>query len=212
MSSEINSKLLAISRRVAAIAQSGLYYSRDQYDFDRYSQLQTIAAEILACASEIPSEQIRQILLLEAGHATPKVDVRGACFDEKGQILLVKELSDECWALPGGWAEVGLSPVESVIKELREEAALEVTVAGIVGVFDEEIEGVRQRIFHEYKIIFNCTVTGAAVKGEGPEEILETGYFPETSLPPLSKTRTSMQQVLECFKHRNGKNKEVFFN
>ena len=202
MSIEVSTKLLEFSRRIAAIAQSGLYYCKDKYDEDRYKQLQGIVSEILGFISDVPCGEIQQILSLENGHATPKVDVRGACFDENGHILLVNEMSDECWSLPGGWAEVGLSPQESLIKEMREEAAFDVEVTGIVGIFNEEIEGVRQRLFHEYKIIFSCQIIGTALKGDAPDEILEVKYFPENSLPPLSKTRTSTQQIRECFKSR----------
>lgn len=99
-----------------------------------------------------------------------------------------------------------------LMKEIREEAALEVAITGMVGIFNEETEGLRQRMFHEYRIIFSCTVTGTSVPGNGPQEILATGYFPEASLPPLSKTRTSAEQIRECFRNRHGSAQAVFLN
>jgi ADP-ribose pyrophosphatase YjhB (NUDIX family) len=211
MSLEVSIKLLDFSRSIAAIAQSGLYYCTDKYDEDRYTQLRAIASEILAFVSNVPFEQIHQILSLESGHATPKVDVRAACFNENGHILLVKEISDGRWSLPGGWAEVGLSPQESIVKEVREEAGLNIDVKSIIGIFNEEIEGVNRRLFHEYKILFSCTIRGKALKEGAPDEISEASYFSAASLPLLSTTRTSIHHLRECFKNRGDEITHKFF-
>jgi transposase InsO family protein len=57
------------------------------------------------------------------GYATPKIDVRGAVIDDE-KVLLVREKSDGLWTRPGGFADVGLSATENVIKEIREQAGI----------------------------------------------------------------------------------------
>ena len=45
----------------------------------------------------------------EYGYGTPKIDMRGVVLSE-GRVLLVREIGDTRWTLPGGWADVGESP------------------------------------------------------------------------------------------------------
>src|ERR671917_532333 len=109
------------SRRLQAIAQDGLTYTRDGYDLGRYEQLRELAAEILAAHSTGTLEEAGDLLALETGPATLKVDVRAAVFREE-RILLVKEPGEGGWSLPGGWADVGESPSEAAVRETLEES------------------------------------------------------------------------------------------
>jgi hypothetical protein len=91
-------------KRLQAIAQDGLTYSSDDYDLGRYEQLRELASEMLAAHSTGTLEEARDLLALETGPATPKVDVRAVLF--KGdRILLVKEPDEAGWSVPGGWAD-----------------------------------------------------------------------------------------------------------
>src|SRR5690242_12160345 len=126
---------LAQVRRIAAVAQTGLEYTRDPYDRERYELLRALAAEMLAEKLQIAAEPVAALLELEQGYATPKVDVRAAVFrDEK--LLLVRERSDGGWTLPGGWADVGETPAESVVKEVREEAGYDVRAVRLLAFLD----------------------------------------------------------------------------
>ena len=89
-----------------SIAQAGLTYARDPFDIERYHQIQHLAAEIVAAGADAPLEKVHGLLGGEKGYATPKLDVRGAVFRD-GKILLLRELSDGLWTLPGGWVDVG---------------------------------------------------------------------------------------------------------
>src|ERR1700684_3093789 len=101
---------LECSRRLPSLAQNGLTYCKDPYDEQRYNELRSIAAEIMAAGAGLPeSGSVLERFKFEEGYATPKIDIRAAIFkDEK--ILLVKERSDGLWTLPGGWAELGGTP------------------------------------------------------------------------------------------------------
>src|SRR5580704_240313 len=102
-------KWLERAQRLQFIAQAGLTYSRDPYDRERFDQIQAMAAEILADGLDEPVEHVLSILRAEKGYATPKVDIRIAVFEES-KVLLVREVSDGRWSLPGGWADVGETP------------------------------------------------------------------------------------------------------
>src|SRR5688500_13133025 len=104
---------LVWARRVQALAQSGLAFTRAAYDRERYETLRTLAAEMLAARSGGDPARIEALFAEQSGYATPKVDVRGAVFDRGGRILLVREAADAGrWTLPGGWADVNQSPSE----------------------------------------------------------------------------------------------------
>ena len=127
-------------KRLQAIAQDGLTYATNDYDAGRYEQLREIAAEILAVHSTGVLEDARRLLELEAGPATPKVDVRAAVFDGD-KILLVKGSDDGGWSLPGGWADVGESPTEAAVREVREESGYRVRVVSLISAYDRDRQG-----------------------------------------------------------------------
>src|SRR5688572_27139622 len=125
------------ARDLQTLAQAGLTYCRDEFDLDRYRSVQRIAAEIIEAHSTASIEEVTELLTMEPGYVTPKVDVRAAVFD-RGRILLVKEVSDGRWSLPGGWADCGESAAEVTEREVREEAGLEVRATKVLAVFDRE--------------------------------------------------------------------------
>ena len=124
-------------KRLQAIAQDGLTYAADDHDVGRYEQLRGIAAEILAAHSTGDLEEAQALLALETGPATPKVEVRAAVFDGEA-MLLIKELEDGSWTLPGDWADVGESPAEAAVREIREESGYRVRAVRLVSAYDRD--------------------------------------------------------------------------
>jgi ADP-ribose pyrophosphatase YjhB (NUDIX family) len=189
--------LTDIARRLAGLAQTGLHYAADAYDVARYEEIQAIAAQLLAGGDHQRMPEVLEILTSEGGHATPKVDVRGLC--RWGEdVLLVRERIDGRWTLPGGWAEPDLTPSESVVKEVREEAGFAVSVTRLLGCFDRRLQvGVPPHPFPIYKLIFACDVEGAVDRGDTPDadETTDVGWFPPDGLPPLSRGRTHPEQL-----------------
>src|ERR671911_259674 len=143
------------SRRLQAIAQDGLTYTKDDYDRGRYEQLRELAAEILAAHSTGTLEEASVLLALETGPATPKVDVRAAVFRE-GRILLVKEPGEEGWSLPGGWADVGESASEAAARETLEESGYRVRPVRLLAAYDRDRHGHPPIAYHVYKLVYLC--------------------------------------------------------
>jgi ADP-ribose pyrophosphatase YjhB (NUDIX family) len=200
MDASSNSRWLDWCQRLQAIAQNGLTFATDHFDRERYQAVRQIAAEMLADASGVSPARILGLLEKDAGYATPKVDVRGVVFrDEK--ILLVREKSDGGWTLPGGWADIGQSPAESVEREIWEESGYTARAQKILAVFDRAKHPHEPPFaFHIYKIFIRCALTG----GE-PRLTAETdavGFFGEDEIPPLSNTRVTGAQIRRMFAHR----------
>ncbi len=185
------------AQRIAAIANTGLYYAQNHYDGDRYQQLLDIAAEMLASASQSDPAKIRALLNADDGYITPKVDVRGAVFKD-GKVLLVREAGDGLWSLPGGWADVGDSPAAAVEREIREESGYQARAVKLMAVDDRNRRN-RRSIFAVYKLFFLCDLIGGEARTS--EESLAVDWFAPDKLPPLSQGRVTEAQMRRCFLH-----------
>jgi len=194
----METKWLEWARTLQAIAQNGLTYTKDPFDIERYESVRQIAAEIIASHSDSDLGYIRDLLKGEAGHTTPKVDVRGAVFRD-GAILLVRERHDGLWTLPGGWADVNESPSEAVVREVYEESGYRTRAVKLLALYDRRKHAHTPHQYHIYKIFFQCEVTGGS-----PSESAETdgvAFFRQDEIPELSISRVTPAQIGRLFEH-----------
>ena len=129
------SSTLDLSRRLLALSQSGLHFTHEEYDRERYREIVDIAAELLALDSGRAAAELRATWFVEDGYATPKIDVRGAIFRDD-QVLLVRERVDGKWTLPGGWADVNDAPSGAVEKEIEQESGFTARAVKLAAVYD----------------------------------------------------------------------------
>lgn len=184
--------------RLKSLAQIGINFRNTPYDEERYEEMLQLADSLLAELTDLPLKRLRVLNKDEASYITPKVDVR--CLVRKdGDILLIKERADGLWALPGGWADIGFTPSEVAVKEVREETGLDVEVEHLLAVFDNRHHGHPPSPFHIYKLFFSCRVTGGDLSKKG-HEALEVKYFPADGLPPLSEERNTANQIEKLIK------------
>jgi ADP-ribose pyrophosphatase YjhB (NUDIX family) len=192
-------KLLSWARELQAISQNGIAYAVNDYDLQRYKQLQKIASEIMADGDpNISPLQVAEFFSREQGHATPKVDVRAGVFRD-GRILLVREISDGGWTLPGGWADVGDEPSVAAVREVKEESGFDVKATKLVAVHDRDKHGHPPIPYHAYKIFFLCELVGGEAAMSNETDGVE--FFSEDRLPLLSLTRTVPEQIAMMFRH-----------
>ena len=178
-----------------ALAQAGLYYGHDKYDFERYERIREIAAEMLACQTDLPMEKIKDLFCSETGYQTPKLDTRAAIFQGE-KILLVQE-NDLRWSLPGGWVDVDISVEENAVKEVREEAGLEVTADLVIAVQDRNRHNRPLSAYGICKIFVLCSVLGGSFQPN--LETVDSEYFSLDSLPELSTEKVTEEQIKMCF-------------
>lgn len=192
---------LTWAQKLQAIAQNGLTYRNHPFDMERYEQLQQIAAEIMATYTDLEMEPILDLFQRETWHATPKLDVRGAVFQD-GKILLVQEkLDNDRWTLPGGWVDVGESPSQAVKREIYEESGYETKVVKLLAIYDRNHprHGHPLQPYHGYKLFFHCKLMGGA-----PTESYETmgaRFFEANEIPELSLRRVVPSQVAKLFEY-----------
>ena len=191
------------AREIQATAQSGLAFTKDPYDAERYRALMALAARMVAARTDGAAEALATLFGAERGYATPKIDVRGAAFDADGRILMVREaLDDDRWTLPGGWADVNQTPAQCVAREVLEESGYIVRVVKLAACWDRAAQGHHPAgLFSITKLFFLCEITGGA-----PATSLETSevrFFAEDDVPAdLSFGRVLPHQIARMFAHR----------
>jgi len=131
----------------------------------------------------------------EEGYQTPKLDTRAAIFQDN-KILLVKE-NNGTWSLPGGWVDVNLSVKENVIKEVKEEAGLDVHADRIIAAQDREKHNLPIYAYKVCKIFILCTVIGGSFQKN--IETIESRYFGLEELPQLATEKNTKEQIAMCF-------------
>lgn len=202
-------KVLEWAKQIQAIAQTGLTYARDVYDRERYEALREISIDMLANYMLAGKDEIKLAFASEAGYATPKVDIRGVVFRD-GKVLLVREKLDGAWSLPGGWADIGYSPSEVAVKEIREEAGFNAVPVRLLAVMDKKFHGHPPDPFHIYKLFIQCEIVGG--EAAGGVETSEAAFFEEDSLPELSIGRNTEKQIKTMFEFLRNPYKSVLLD
>jgi ADP-ribose pyrophosphatase YjhB (NUDIX family) len=197
------------AREIQALSQTGLHYSHDEYEIQRYQRLIEIAAEIVQSHAGLPKEPMIENFSWQPGYATPKIDVRGAVVQD-GKILLVQEKMDQRWCMPGGWGDVGEIPSNMVAREVWEESGFEVKPTKLVGVYDANRDGRPLQFFHAYKIVFLCEILSGFARPS--EETLAVDFFDFDKLPPLSSSRTNERHLADVLAHYRDKSQATIFD
>lgn len=200
---------LQVAREIQQLAQTGSAFAVTDYEKNRYKRLTEITAEIIEHHTDLQKESVQKILMDHPGYATPKIDVRAAVIKDN-KILLVQETTDNCWAMPGGWADVGDVPSEVAIRECKEESGYDVNPIKVIGVFDANRLGGRLEFFHAFKIIFLCELIGGEAKIS--DETIDVQFFDLEHLPILSLNRTNDKHINEIKLHLINPERKTFFD
>ena len=186
----IAAQLARWSETLAAIARTGLAFTQNLYERERYEEVLHVAADIKAALDEAgESRRERGHYVQEwldnigegiPGYVTPKVSVGAIVGNDEGELLLVKRPMSGVWLFPSGWADVGYSASEVVVKEVREETGIEAQPVQLLGVIDGLRMGFTK--FGMYLLLFHCRATGG-VLAPHPLETDGCGWFARDHLP-----------------------------
>jgi len=207
----MENRWLAQAKRLQAIASTGLHYTKDEFDRERYREIADIANAMLADLGNVPIARIEGLVSEFAkGYATPKIDVRGALIED-GRILLVREKTDGKWALPGGFADIGRSASENVAKELHEEAGIAVSVRSLYAIRHMAKGPYEPDARDFYKLFFLCDREGTDAPAAGLETT-DAAFFLPSSLPELSLARVTPGDIEAAFAFHEGTMPSVIFD
>ncbi|EMC21104.1 TPA: NUDIX hydrolase N-terminal domain-containing protein [Streptococcus mutans] len=177
--------------RLQSLAQAGLAYGKDKYDIERFEEIRDLSVQMLTALSDLPAQKVENLFASETGYQTPKIDTRAAIFKEN-KILLVQE-ANGTWALPGGWCDVDQSVKENTIKEVKEEAGLNVVLDKVIAVQDRDKHNQPPYAYKICKIFSLCHATGGAFTKN--LETIASDYFERDQLPTLAQAKTNEDQI-----------------
>jgi ADP-ribose pyrophosphatase YjhB (NUDIX family) len=192
---------LGWARELHSIAQAGLTYAANEYDRQRYHRMRQIVAELTAALVDSPPEQVIAAVLSEQGYLTPKLDVRAAVHDDDGRVLMVREVADGGWTLPGGWADVDEGLVEGAVREVAEESGYLVAGVRLLGIYDKCRWGAPPNVFHTLTTLVGCRLLGG--RATTSHETDGVDWFARDAVPPLSTSRTPAALLARVFEHHD---------
>jgi ADP-ribose pyrophosphatase YjhB (NUDIX family) len=180
--------LIRWSEALAAVARTGLGFTQSLYERERFEEVLHIAGDMrasIAADAELDVEHyvdewMRSVGEGVAGYVTPKSAIGAVTYDDRGRILLVQRADSGVWLYPTGWADVGYSPAEVAVKEVREETGIECVPEGVVAVLDGMRMGMTR--IPLYSTVFLCRAVGGALQAH-PLETRDVGWFAEDELP-----------------------------
>jgi ADP-ribose pyrophosphatase YjhB (NUDIX family) len=216
-------ELLRWSESLAGIARTGLGFTESLYERERFEEVLKVAGEIRAVAADGLDERSRAQDPAGAegfvhewlanvgqgvpGYVTPKVAVGAVVGNDREELLLVKRADSGHWLYPTGWADVGYSASEVVVKEVLEETGVEVEPVRLIMVLDGLRLGFTR--FPLYSLVFQCRVLGGELAAH-PLECADVGWFAEADLPsPLAGAGSWRARV---FRALRGDPVDVYFD
>ena len=177
-------------QRMIAITDTGLTFTKDPFDRERYEDLRGLLSEMLNQASDLDADEVAELLKPTSAYATPLMDVR-AWIVEDEKICLVRGQGENDWALPGGFGEVGYSPTENILKEIEEETGFEAKVERLLAVFDTNRFQLQSKQYA--KFVFECKLLDGQFQKN--QEIADLQFFAIDQLPALSEKRITKEQI-----------------
>ncbi|MCL6267452.1 NUDIX hydrolase [Flagellimonas myxillae] len=201
---------LNLIKRIKALAETGLVYTENDYDKERYEELKDISLKLMAFVADEPISVIQDFFMPQQDYPTPKVDVRGFVLNEKDEILMAREGIDGKWTIPGGWADIGNTPSEIAVKEIEEETGIQTEVVRFLGVYDKQVHPHPPEPYYIYKLMFLCRITGGELKAGF--DMLDANFFPLNQLPELSEERILESQLKHLFHLAKSSEAKVYFD
>ena len=201
---------LELIKRIKSLSDTGLIYAQNEYEKERYKELRSISIRLLGIVSNEPFSSLNDFFMPNKDYPTPKVDIRGFVLNKTKEILLVKEKMDGKWSLPGGWADIGFSPIEVIKKEIIEETGLSSIVLRLLAIYDKKCHPHPPQPFYVYKLVFLCEILSGEINTSF--DIEEARYFNIRSLPELSEDRILKSQIEQLYQKTINGDQTVYFD
>jgi ADP-ribose pyrophosphatase YjhB (NUDIX family) len=159
---------------VRAIARTGLHYSTDPFDRERYQRLLDLAMREYAERTDLAEPAVRSRFAAEVGYQTARVGCDGAVFDPHDRLLLVKRADDQKWGLIAGWVEPNEHPESAMVREFAEEVGLAARIDELVGVHFRPAAA-NEHPHGTVSVLYLCSIISGALRIQ-PHEVLDVAY------------------------------------
>lgn len=191
-------KIFEFIKKVNAIAHTGVVYSKCEYALDNYHELLELSSTMLH--QYIKSEVAPYNIYRDTYYPTPQPGVRVVIM-KNNKLLMAQDIdTPNQWTIPGGWCDIDLSPVETAIKEVKEETGYDIKIIKLLALLDRN-KHTQSKLYNVYNMVF----VGEIIGGENKPnfEVNEVDFFDLTDLPKLSNkvVKTELDIILEAYKY-----------
>ena len=204
-----NKRLSEIAHELAAIATAGKWYTKNKFDTEHYENILKLSRELLTIGTDITPEQAADLLEGNDGYQTPKVETRAIIFNEKEEVLLVKDY-DGKWTAPGGWCEFNYSIRDNTVKEALEEAGIKAEPYRLAAVLDHRKNNNADSLFCACKCFVLCRNLGGEFVPN--IETTESGYFALDNLPEINERKVNLKEFRLCLEAYRADTWETVFD
>jgi ADP-ribose pyrophosphatase YjhB (NUDIX family) len=182
-----NQDLIRWAEALSGVARTGLGFTENLYERERFEEVLAIAGDMRAAAAgdeydaeHFIDEWLKGVREGVAGYQTPKVAIGAVVSNDAGEILLIQRADSGVWLYPTGWADIGYSPSEVAVKEVREETGIACEPVRLLMVLDGLRLGFTR--IPLYSLIFQCRYLSGEITGH-PLETSDVGWFDRDHLP-----------------------------
>lgn len=186
--------------KMLSISKIGQVFSTDPYALSNYKQIEDLSMNMLEKFEHVKFD--RHNYFQRNIYPTPNVSLRVALFNKNGEILLVREVIDNGYSMPGGWCDLYDSPLETAQNECMQEAGVRIKNVSFLGIFNrtpfKQIIGAAERkTVPEYLILLKAEVDGKP--GEHEYETNDVRFFKKEELPVKMTRKISKEEWDKLF-------------
>ena len=191
-------KIFEFIKKVNAISHTGVVYSKCEYALDNYHELLELSSVMLH--EYIKSEVQPYNIYRDTYYPTPQPGVRVVIIKDNKLLMAQDVDTPNEWTIPGGWCDIDLSPVETAIKEVKEETGFDIRVTKLLALIDRN-KYTQSDIYNVYSIVF----VGEIIGGENNPnfEVNEVKFFDLDDFPKLSNkvVKAELDVILDAYKY-----------
>ena len=191
-------KIFEFIKKVNAISHTGVTFSKCPHALDNYHELLELSSTMLHeyIKSEVPPYNIYQDIY----YPTPQPGVRVVIMQDNKLLMAQDVDTPDEWTIPGGWCDIDLSPVETAVKEVKEETGYDIRVTKLLALIDRN-KYTQSEIYNVYSIVF----VGEIIGGENNPnfEVNEVKFFDLDDLPVLSNkvVKEEIDVIMNAYKN-----------
>ena len=112
--------------------------------------------------------------------------------------------------MPGGWVDVMQTVKSNTIKEVKEEAGLDVEAVRVIALQDRNLHNTPPYAYNVCKVFVLCEVLGGNFQSN--IETVESRYFGLDELPVLAGEKNTREQIEMCFSAYRDENWQIEFD
>nr|WP_224732634.1 NUDIX hydrolase N-terminal domain-containing protein [Francisella sp. SYW-9] len=191
-------KIFEFIKKVQAIAHTGVVYSKCEYALDNYHELLELSTKMLH--EYIKSDVQPYDIYLGTHYPTPQPGVRVVIFKDN-KLLMAQDVDTPGeWTIPGGWCDIDLSPVETCVKEVKEETGYDIEVTKFLALMDRN-NYTQSEIYNVYSLVFLAEIVGG--ENNPNFEVDKVEFFELDNLPILSHklTKKELDIILDTYRN-----------